>query len=1108
LPKLSPKFIKVIDMHTNEQINEELEKKNEILEGQTTSLPFSLNALQVISKRYLVRDEEGNITENPEQMYERVSQALAKVELKYGKSQEYIQSLKNEFWQTMTNLEFTPAGRTLANAGGPTRLVSNCIVLNVEDSMDSIFQTLKEASLLQQAGSGLGFPLHLLRPAGYSTIKSRGQASGPISFLRVYNAAFGVIKQQNRHGANMGIMTVNHPDILEFIHCKEDEHAIQNFNISVGLTNRFMEQVKNNSSEPWFCEWQGQQLKPRRIKRNSNFSYLEHQDVDMTARQLFEEIIECAWKNGEPGCVFLDKVNETNPVPGLGRIEACNPCVVGDSLVNTDNGLMKMSRLVDQFESKNIKVSTDNRLPIEILHSNGLKSLLFQNQKLGTTLQSVSNVWKRGEKEIILVETEGGYSVKVTPDHKIMTTDGWIQAKHLTKEHKVLIQSGEGEFGKDNNLPFKVQNEYSAKNGRKYVYNFPLTWSKELGQVLGYLIGDGWIRDKPGEYMVGFTFGETDFEILQYIKSVVNRWYGNETKEIKRVRNTYHLNYNAKSFVNFIKNFGLNPVKAEDKTVPETILMAPRNTVIGFLQGLFTADGTVGLDNNKGNYYVRLTSKSMHLLACVQNLLLNLGMKSRIYDRSRPARAETFAYLNKNGEQKKYGTDGILYELQLSKESCKIFIDKIGFIGQKNCKKLVILKKIKFHKEEWTDKVKKVQCVGRQEVFDLTEPLTHSFICNSIIVSNCGEQFLHDGDVCNLGSINLEKFVVDGKIDYVKLSKVTKLAVRMLDNVIDLSDFPVQKVNNTFRGNRRIGLGIMGFADMLYKMRVPYNSQEGRDTAEKVMGCIQRSAHEMSSALAEEKGVFPNWDKSVYAQRGIKMRNAALTNVAPTGTISMVMDVSGGVEPYFALAYHYKNILGGKTELYYTNKHLRAELERLGLYNDETMERITQEGSLQKIAEIPKETKNIFVTAMDISAEDHTRMQAAFQKHIDNAISKTINFTNDATREDVLQGYILAWELGCKGCTVYRDGSRNEQILNLNKDKKKVPTEEKSKGLESVPEIIISNNGTITTNTTITNGTSKHDVIHSGKCPECSSQVQVSEGCYTCISCGFSACSL
>ncbi len=657
------------------------EEQKKILDGKTTKLPFSLNALTVIAKRYLVTDREGRVIETPEDMFYRVAYTLSKVEEKYAKTPEQIERLRQEMLEVLMNFEFTPAGRTIANAGAPTPIIPNCIVLHMDDSMDGIFETLKEASILQQAGAGLGFPFHLLRPAGTIAKRSRGVASGPVSFLKVYNTAFGVIKQQNRHGANMCVMRVDHPDILEFIHCKDVEGDVNNFNISVGLTDEFMEKVKNNDPSPWLCEWNGTKMKPRRVYRGPHATIVDIKEETMAARELFQEIIASAWLTGEPGCVFLDRVNETNPLPGLGRIEACNPCA---------------------------------------------------------------------------------------------------------------------------------------------------------------------------------------------------------------------------------------------------------------------------------------------------------------------------------------------------------------------------------------------------------------------------EQFLHNGDVCNLGSINLDKFVKDGKIDFERLKQVTRISVRMLDNVVDLTNAPVERVNNMFRGNRRVGLGIMGFADMLYKLCVGYNSEEGFKTAEKVMKCIQETAHEMSQRLAEEKGTFPNWNKSVYAQRGVKMRNAALTNIAPTGTIAMIFDVSGGVEPYFALAYHYENILGGNTNLYYVNRHLKKELEARGLLAGDIMKRIQEEGTLQNIDEVPDDIKRVFVTAMDISADDHIRMQAAFQKYCDNAISKTCNFTEDATKEDVLQGYVLAWSLGCKGCTVYRNNSRKVQILNLNKANEDTDEEEDM-------QIAVTVSGRTETTQTVALTKGMKD------CPQCGSELVYAEGCASCT-CGFGVC--
>ncbi|MBI4895860.1 MAG: adenosylcobalamin-dependent ribonucleoside-diphosphate reductase [Candidatus Aenigmarchaeota archaeon] len=662
------------------------EEARKIMSGKYTSMykKLSLNSLRVLAGRYLIQDSDGRPIESPEEMFERVARALAEVERDYNKDDEDIEKFYHDFREVLMSLEFLPAGRTLTNAGAPTRLVSNCIVLHPVDSMDGIFDTLKDAALLQQAGSGLGFPWHLLRPAGTRTIRSRGVASGPISFLRIYDKAFGTIKQQGRHGANMAVMSVAHPDILEFIHCKAREGDIRNFNISVALTDDFMEKVMTNDPTPWFCEWRGREMKPRRIVRNENDTITSITEETMSARELMDEIVSAAWNNGEPGVIFLDNINRTNPLPQLGRIEACNPC---------------------------------------------------------------------------------------------------------------------------------------------------------------------------------------------------------------------------------------------------------------------------------------------------------------------------------------------------------------------------------------------------------------------------GEQFLHDGDVCNLGSINLDRFVKDGKVEWDRLKHATRTAVRMLDNVIDLTDFPVEKVSRTFRSNRRVGLGIMGFADMLIQLGIGYNTEDGYRTGESVMRFIEETAHTMSRELAEEKGVFPNWQGSVYGQRGIKMRNAALTSIAPTGSISMICDISSGIEPYFALVYAKSQIMGGKT-LYYVNRHLEKALKDRGLYSEELMNQISEAGSLQHL-DLPEDMKRIFAVALDIEPEGHMRMQSGFQKFVDNSISKTCNFPYEATKDDVRKAYVTGWQYGCKSLTVYRTGSREKEVLHLVKEKKKQDqaVKEHQQTIQPVQKekVAISVGGLVTK--TITN------------CPECEIAVEHKDGCVSCPSCGWGACS-
>jgi ribonucleoside-diphosphate reductase alpha chain len=310
-----------------------------------TELPLSDNALSVLSKRYLRREigtiagevtlsdvtkaANGKIVETPEMMFRRIAHANAQVDLKYGATPEQVKDLEASFYEMLSNLEFLPGGRSLTNIGSDTAVVANCIVLHIDDTMKDIYETLRDAAVLQQGGSGLGFPFHLLRPAGFPTKRTKGVSSGPVSFLKVYDHAFSVIKQQGRHGANMGMFRVDHPDILEFITCKKKEGEIANFNISVALTDEFMHAVDTNDPSPWICTYEGVRMKPRIVGRNSQGHYDPSTtvEVNLTAREIFEEyIVKSAWNNGEPGCGFIDTVNASNPLPGLGRIEACNPC--------------------------------------------------------------------------------------------------------------------------------------------------------------------------------------------------------------------------------------------------------------------------------------------------------------------------------------------------------------------------------------------------------------------------------------------------------------------------------------------------------------------------------------------------------------------------------------------------------------------------------------------------------------------------------------------------------------------------------------------------------------------------------------------------------------
>lgn len=359
----------------------------------------------------------------------------------------------------------------------------------------------------------------------------------------------------------------------------------------------------------------------------------------------------------------------------------------------------------------------------------------------------------------------------------------------------------------------------------------------------------------------------------------------------------------------------------------------------------------------------------------------------------------------------------------------------------------------------------------------------------------CGEQPLHPFDACNLGSINLAQFVSNKKVDYERLKFVVRTGVRMLDDVIDACKYPLPQITETVRANRRIGLGVMGWADMLYQLRVPYDSEAGVKLAQKVAKFIQDESWQMSADLAKEKGVFPRWKDSSFKR---KVRNVAITTIAPTGSISMLADASSGIEPVFALAYT-KNVVdeGG---LSYINKYFERELSQ-SLWADgdaehKVRDRIVREvataGSVAQISGVPVEVQSVYRTAHDIAPEWHVKMQAAWQRYTDNAVSKTINFPHSATIDDVQSAYMMAWKSGCKGITIYRDGSKEVQILSVGSEKK----------TESLGSQIIQSKIKTETLKERSAKLSKHMEI----CPECGSKLAIEEGCAKCYACGFSVC--
>jgi ribonucleoside-diphosphate reductase alpha chain len=1079
---------------------EEARKTKEML-GVRDELKLPVNTIKVLKARYLLKDEEGNVIESTGELFRRVARHLALVDMLYSdrvfdkaKEQkvkdlpvldglpkkaseiglsihnvkmlhrayhrldlrgqmkvsfsELLEIIKNqwnevkaredEFYSMLSNFEFMPNSPTLMNAGAPLGQLSACFVLPIGDSLDSIFDSLKFTALIHQSGGGTGFSFSKLRPNGDTVKSTKGIASGPLSFMRVFDIATEVIKQGGkRRGANMGIMRIDHPDVLDFITSKDSENRIlTNFNISVAITDKFMKALENDAEYDL--------LNP---KNGTVFKKLY-------ARQVWEMITYQAWKTGDPGVIFIDEVNRHNPTPHIGQMEATNPCVAGDMFVPTEYGLLKMEKLADGHHT----------------------SLLVDRRTVGrddTEISPMLNAWQTGTKQTYKVVTKAGYEIVATADHKIMTKNGWVKLSELTPgKDQVLIQPGPGMWNTDGKLPFQID-------------GMPKKWSRDLGQAVGLLVGDGWLRDGDENKRVGYTFSNQDSEIMLHVKNILNTIYGKEIKEVKRENGVYHLSYHGKKFVEFFKNIGVKPVMADIKEVPETIFTATEDAVSGFLQGLFTADGTIGLHNSTSNAYVRLTSKSEKLLKQVQLLLLNFGIKCRIYNRSRPPR-KIFSYVNKKGEKKIYDVDGKCYELNISRGNITTFLHKIGFMCNKHENKVELLGKRNFYRDSFSDEISSVQPNDVEAVYDLTEPNTHSFICNGIVVSNCGEQPLLPYESCNLGSINLSKMVKEGKdgleIDWEKLERVARSSVQFLDNVIDANSYPIKQIEFMTHANRKIGLGVMGFAEMLIKLGMRYDSEEALKIGEKIMKFITETGRETSIALGKHRGSFPNFKGSEWDSKGAKhMRNATVTTIAPTGTISIIADCSSGIEPLFAVAFVRKNVLSGD-ELVDVNKLFEKYAKDKGFYSEELMHEISNTGSLEEIEGVPKAAKELFKTAHDIDYEWHIRMQAAFQKYTDNAVSKTINMRNDTGIKDVDNAYALAHKLKCKGVTIYRDMSKSVQVIHIGDEKRK-----KMKLVKSDDE--------------------KKELSESDEnCPVCKSKLYSAEGCFTCLSCGYSKC--
>jgi len=1053
------------------------------------------NARQVLMKRYVRRGDDGKPAENVEEMFWRVAYHVAKVEEQWGAD---AQERAVEYYHLLSSKKFFPNSPTFTGAGTPLGQLAACFVLPITDDMgrDSagIFQTLRDAALIQQTGGGNGFSFSRLRPQGTMVQTSAGQATGPVGFLRVYDHAFGEIAQGGtRRGANMAVLRVDHPDVEEFIACKTNENHITNFNISVGITDAFMRAVKEDK------EWELRFPDLVEMKQKGFSGTLEqaeeagikiHTYKKVNARELFNKIVKQAHHNGEPGVLFLDAANRANPVPHLYPLEATNPCFVGSTRIATDFGLFTIQELAES--GVNLMVATDARAP------QGGRGKAGHN--FGVAYRLSSPAWlTRENTRVLKITTRHGYTVTATPDHKFLTADkGYVKLGDLQEGDELLLQSGEGVWNRNYDLPnVEMMREKIALMARggdhasghtitrsdftQRYSNLPTTWTHDLGVVLGALVGDGWLSPTSNS-PVGLVFNYESEELQTLVHNTMQSYFGaGHLHERGSVR---QLTYGRLPYL-FFESLGVLHARAHEKRIPASIWSAPREAVIGFLQGLFTTDGTVNVSSHKKSCSIRLASASLELLKDTQILLQNFGIVSRIHKR----RSDGFCRLpNGKGGLKEYFTHAD-YELLLDKANRDAFTEKIGFLEtakQRKAEEFINGKARVSNMENFLTTVVSIEDAGFADVYDLTEMQTHSVIANGIVAHQCGEQWLGPYENCCLGSVNLNEHCgADGTVDWESLRKSVVTATRFLDDVVEANAYvpAVPQLKEAAHRARRIGLGIMGLADLMYHAGVRYGSKEGQEFGAQVMEFVRYHAMLTSIQLAEERGPFPAIQGSIYDMddmkweapkalieyqnnwgrppvqweavvSGIKkhgIRNAAQTTVAPTGTIATVAGCEGyGCEPVFALAYiRHVNDNGRDLQLTYASPRFDQALRTLGLGEEkrqEIVEQVMRDGTCQHILDLPRRIRDTFAVSSDVNAEEHVRMQAALQAFVDNSLSKTVNFSEGATEDDVATAYMLAWELGCKGITVYVTGSRDKVVLETKSTaEKKAPAPNESK---------------------------------------------------------------
>jgi ribonucleoside-diphosphate reductase alpha chain len=1013
------------------------------------AISFQEASLDIWDKKYRLTAKDGSpIDKTMDDTYKRVARALADVEDADLREHWYERFL----WALRRGA--IPAGRVTSNAGAlehkPATSTINCTVSGtIHDSMDDILKKVHEAGLTLKAGCGIGYEHSTLRPRGAYVSGAGAYTSGPLSFMDIFDKmCFTVSSAGGRRGAQMGTFDVGHPDVMEFIRAKRESGRLRQFNLSLLITDEFMQAVREDrewklafplSLREYEADKPDLKDTARIVWREwpIHHGYVVNDEGlvackvyrTLPARRMWDVIMTSTYDFAEPGFILIDRVNEMNNNWWCENIRATNPCVTADTRLATSYGLVQIGELA--VAGAEIQATVDRRA---------------LGEGSGTAVrQAVPAFMTSWSADVYRVVTKEGYEIKATEWHDFYTPRGKIKLRDLKIGDELLVQSGKGQFG--------------SRGGR------------ELGMLLGLLTGDGHFanRGQGKEAAVVNLWGEDRSyaeDVAAYINSLIEGWsVGPREYRVSAVavpaRNLIVIR--SVILARVLDYYGFT---AKAKTaVPEVVWRGTEECVRGYLRGLFQSDGTVNVSGNEStSCSVRLASGHPSLLKDVQVLLANFGVFCRVLKR-RPAGVRTQP--DGKGGSKAYDCKAD-YELIIDGESRERFMAEIGFLTEgKNAKyrNWVSGKALK-RTQRFASRIAEITYVGKQAVFDTTQEDHNTVIFNGLVTGQCGEQPLPPYGSCLLGSVNLTRFVRHpftdfAEFDWNEYREVVKVFTRMLDNVVEVNGLPLAQQREEIMRKRRHGMGFLGLGSTMTLLRMKYGSSEAVQFTQDVSREMAVAGWEAALELAREKGPAPimneeftvtkemlrkrpemardGWKPgariagrllhakySRYMQRIAQVaphlvhelaetgaRFTHHTSIAPTGTISLSLanNASNGIEPSFAHHYFRNVIREGKKSKEKIDVYSFELLAYRELVNPNA-----QPGATNDAERLP----DYFIASDDITPKEHVEVQAAAQKWVDSSISKTANVPTDFAYAKFKDIYLYAYEQGLKGCTTFR----------------------------------------------------------------------------------------